>query len=304
MDKRYVTLFVLSNDAARTRQLKVPVKTLKAAVAIGVVFTLVLLAGIFDYFRIRGNYSEYYTLRKENTAQKIELQGFASRIQDLESEMAKLSRFDRKLRIMANIESPKEATGNEQVMGMGGASLGDEDLLEKGASLGGLVRQMRTEVSALERQAADQETSFTDLQEQLVKQASFLAATPSIWPARGWVTSTFGERTSPFTGGPEMHKGLDIANRLGTPIIAPANGIVISAGRNGGLGKCVIISHGYGVKTRFGHLSEIFVKVGQRVKRGDKIAAMGNTGRSTGPHLHYEVTRSGLAVNPARYILN
>lgn len=304
MDKRYITLFVLSNHASRTRQIRIPVGVFKACVAATVVFTLILLAGIFDYARIRSNYSEYYNLKRDYTAQKIVLQSFSSKIKDMEGQIARLNLFDKKLRIIANIEAPREMAHTDQIMGLGGASADEEFLVSPGTQLDGLVTRMRSDINKLEQQASYQENSFADLQEQLVKQASFLAATPSIWPARGWVTSTYGDRISPFTGRPQMHKGLDIANRVGTDVISPANGIVVRVGPDGGLGKRVVISHGYGIKTTYGHLSETFVKAGQRVKRGDKIAAMGNTGRSTGPHLHYEVSYNGVRVNPSKYILN
>ncbi len=303
MDKRHITLFVLSNDATKTRQIRIPFRSFKTLVAAAAVFALVLAAGIFDYARVRSGYTEYYGLRKENTAQKIELQSFASKIKELEAQMAKLSLFDRKLRIMANIEAPADAQSG-QIMGMGGAGSEEDYLGSAGSQLDGLVGQMRSDIKKLEQTATDQESSFTELQAHLVKQASFFAATPSIWPTRGWVTSTYGNRISPFTGRPQMHKGLDIANRVGTTVVAPANGIVVKAGRDEGFGKAVVISHGYGVKTTYGHLSEVFVRAGQRVKRGDRIAAMGNTGRSTGPHLHYEVSSNGLSVNPSKYILN
>jgi len=131
-----------------------------------------------------------------------------------------------------------------------------------------------------------------------------LAHTPSIWPVHGWVTSGFGFRTNPFTGLNQMHEGLDIANRAGTPVIAPADGIVSDTGRDASYGNVVVISHGFGMITRFNHLSKIFVRAGQRVKRGDKIAEVGTTGMSTGPHLHYEVRVNGIPVNPLRYIVN
>ena len=111
-------------------------------------------------------------------------------------------------------------------------------------------------------------------------------------------------KNDPFTGYRQMHHGLDIANHRGTPIIATADGRVSSVGRNSGLGKIVAIDHGYGFRTRYAHLSEIKVKRGQRVKRGDVIGLMGSTGYSTGPHLHYEVIRNGKTVNPIKYILN
>ncbi|MBI5588504.1 MAG: M23 family metallopeptidase [Deltaproteobacteria bacterium] len=190
-------------------------------------------------------------------------------------------------------------------MGMGGDSSAEENYFSTpAAKKDELVKKMRDEITQLEEMAKSQESSFTELQEYLMKKSSFLAATPSIWPSRGWVTSAFGERISPFTGFPQMHRGLDIANRVGTPVVASAEGIVVHVGADTGLGKMVSISHGYGIKTSYGHLSEIKVRTGQKVKRGMEIGTMGNTGRSTGPHLHYEVSLNGVSVNPTKYILN
>ena len=119
----------------------------------------------------------------------------------------------------------------------------------------------------------------------------------------GWYTSKFGMRLDPFTGSKVMHSGLDIAAAPGTPIYAPANGVVSYVGYESGYGNLVTIDHGYGVKTRYAHNSEVTVKYGQQVKRGDKIAAVGSTGRSSGYHLHYEVRVNGVAVNPKDYII-
>ena len=131
-----------------------------------------------------------------------------------------------------------------------------------------------------------------------------LAHAPSIWPVHGWVTSGFGFRTNPFTGLTQMHEGLDIANRIGTPVIAPSDGIVSDTGKDSAYGNFIVISHGFGINSRFLHLSKILVRPGQRVKRGDKVAEVGTTGKSTGPHLHYEVRVNGIPVNPLRYIVN
>jgi len=131
-----------------------------------------------------------------------------------------------------------------------------------------------------------------------------LAHTPSIWPVMGWVTSGFGFRTNPFTGLTQMHEGIDISNQVGTPIIAPADGIISDIGNDLGLGKILVISHGFGMITRYAHLNKVLVRVGQKVKRGEKIAEIGTSGRTTGPHLHYEVRLDGIPVNPMRYILN
>jgi murein DD-endopeptidase MepM/ murein hydrolase activator NlpD len=117
------------------------------------------------------------------------------------------------------------------------------------------------------------------------------------------VTSDFGYRRSPFTLASDFHKGIDIAAAWGTPVAAPADGVVKFAGYKGGYGKMVVIDHGFGVVTKYGHTSEIFVREGDKIKRGSKIALVGNTGHSTGPHLHYEIQSDGLPVDPMQYIL-
>lgn len=132
-----------------------------------------------------------------------------------------------------------------------------------------------------------------------------LSNTPSIKPARTrWNTSGFGRRKDPITGQTLMHKGIDLAGSVGDPIYAPADGVVIYTGRRGGYGNTVVIDHGYGLQTHFAHLSEFRVTPGQRVERGHLIAEMGNTGKSTGPHLHYEVRRMGQPVDPKSFIMD
>ena len=134
-------------------------------------------------------------------------------------------------------------------------------------------------------------------------QKSRLASTPSVWPARGWVTSDFGQRLDPYTAERVMHEGLDIAAPHGKEVVAPSDGVIIFAGLEGGYGNVLVIDHGYGVKTRYGHLSKLEVKTGDHVKRGQVVGAVGNTGRSTGPHLHYEVRVNGIPENPRKFIL-
>ena len=131
----------------------------------------------------------------------------------------------------------------------------------------------------------------------------FWSAMPTIWPVRGWVTSDFGVRRSPLSGHRELHAGLDIAGPSGSAVYAPGEGVVTFSGRHGGYGNMVIIDHGYGVATLYGHNSKLLVKEGDRVRRGDLIARLGSTGRSTGPHVHYEVLIDGVPVNPEKYVL-
>jgi murein DD-endopeptidase MepM/ murein hydrolase activator NlpD len=138
----------------------------------------------------------------------------------------------------------------------------------------------------------------------LEEKRNLLASTPSILPTVGIISSGFGYRISPFTGKREMHKALDIATSKGSPIVATADGIITFAGSKGLLGNTVLIDHGHGISTRYAHCYKILKKRGDIVKRGDIIARVGNTGRSTGPHLHYEVRINNIQVNPEKYILD
>jgi murein DD-endopeptidase MepM/ murein hydrolase activator NlpD len=148
------------------------------------------------------------------------------------------------------------------------------------------------------------EVNVHELDQHLLDKESFLRSTPTLMPANGHLTSNYGPRMSPYAGRIKMHEGLDIGASTGTPIVAPADGIVTFSGPKPGFGNFVQIDHGYGVETIFGHASTLAVKKGQRVARGDKIATVGNTGYSTGPHVHYEVRVNGTPVDPLYYVLN
>ncbi len=153
-----------------------------------------------------------------------------------------------------------------------------------------------------------QRTTMVELDVQslitaLYDQRDFLNSLPTLRPTNGWYTSGFGIRNSPFTGKPSMHEGLDMANHVGSPIVVPATGVVTYAGQRPGYGNLVTIDHGHGIQTQYGHIAKLYVKVGDKVKRGHKIAAVGNTGRSTGPHVHYEVRVNGIPVDPYYFIL-
>jgi len=303
---RYLTVFFLTNDSAAPRRLKINMRAAKVLGAASVILSLALAFMVYDYVKLRGDSMELYRLKRENATQKIDLQSFSSRVRDLESQMARLEIFDKKLRIIAHIEPKGKFAAKAVVKGIGGGSSADsaDYLLTPGARVDELIGQIRSDLTGLEIKADSQEESFTDLRESLMKKSSLLASTPSIRPVKGWVTSVFGTRISPFTGLKHAHRGIDIANRIGTPVVATANGRVTRIGRDANIGRFISISHGYGIRTVYGHLSRTFVKTGQRVKRGQKIGALGNTGRSTGSHLHYAVAVNGVFVNPARYILN
>ncbi len=136
------------------------------------------------------------------------------------------------------------------------------------------------------------------------KRNQLAAATPSIWPTHGWLSSSMGNRADPLTGEKDFHPGLDISADKGDPVYSTADGKVTHASSAGNYGNLVIVEHGYGLETRYGHLSSFKVKVGQAVKRGDLVGLVGSTGRTTGPHLHYEVRASGRILNPLQLLLN
>ena len=136
------------------------------------------------------------------------------------------------------------------------------------------------------------------------KRNQLAAATPSIWPTHGWLSSSMGNRADPFTGEKDFHPGLDISADKGDPVYATADGKVVNASAAGNYGNLVILDHGYGLETRYGHLSAFKVKLGQTVKRGDLLGLVGATGRATGSHLHYEVRANGRILNPLQLLLN
>jgi hypothetical protein len=166
------------------------------------------------------------------------------------------------------------------------------------------VSVLREDAERLGLIAGARELSLADLLDKLEDKRHRLASTPAIWPAKGWLTSRFGNRVSPFTAGRQFHAGIDIAGARGTDVIAPARGRVVFSGKRGPLGLALVIDHGYGVRTLYGHIDETFVKRGQEIERGQVVASLGNSGRSTGPHLHYVVEVKGKAVNPLDYIFD
>jgi len=234
--------------------------------------------------------------------QRKQIQCFASEINDLKDKLVSLSQFGKKVRVMANLE-PEEET--ENLFGVGGSAPADlYPFLDLKAKHNSLMQKMHEQVKQLTHEAEIQKEEFESLMGALEEQQNLLARTPSIYPAKGTVTSVFGSRTSPFTGESEFHKGIDIATKSGAVVVAPAGGRIIMAGYNGSYGKMMVIDHGYGVVTRYAHLSRFLKKQGEKVKRGEEIARIGNTGRSTGPHLHYEVHLNGMPVNPQNYFMN
>jgi murein DD-endopeptidase MepM/ murein hydrolase activator NlpD len=205
------------------------------------------------------------------------------------------------LRKMLKFKSEKSLLSADSV---GGPT--EEDVQHLTQLLDGQADQAAEKASvdmeALMASARAREKSFTEIKTYVDHKRSMLAAKPTAWPVRGWISSGFGSRVSPLSGEKGFHTGVDIANDFGTPVRATADGRVAFAGWEGGYGKLVVLDHGHGYQTYYGHLSEIKAAVGQQVRRGGTIGLMGQTGDATGPHVHYEVRVFGAAVDPTKYM--
>jgi murein DD-endopeptidase MepM/ murein hydrolase activator NlpD len=302
LDKEYFNILIFGQKTSKTRHLRIHKKTFKIVFYL---LTFAFLSTTFffcDYIQLKKKAFELARLHQETETQKSQIQFFSARIEDLEKQLSNLKDFDKRIRIIANLEKGQETTS---LMGVGGPSPSDiREKLKSGKDEKGLIQQMRTDVERLQSEAISREESLSELEKLLHTKKEMLTHTPSVWPVMGWVTSGFGFRTNPFTGLTQMHEGLDISNRVGTPVVATAEGIISDTGNDWVHGKILVISHGFGMTTRYSHLSKVMVRVGQKVKRGDKVAEVGTTGRTTGPHLHYEVRLNGIPVNPMRYVLN
>ena len=307
MQKDEFTVVIFPGSMVSPKKFCLPKKFAKLAFTIVGIFLLAFFGSsvyfVQQYLELRGNDAELAKLRKESKIRKIQVEKFSHQVKNFETEMARLERFEKKLRVITALEnSPKSVEKNWGVGGPFGLTTSSfNTAMGRGAA--SMVERLSNGLDHLDKQAKIQNISFQELDNFFKNQKSLLSSTPSIWPTRGWVTSGFGFRKSPFTGLREKHEGWDIAARSGSPVRATADGEVVVEGREYGYGNLIEVSHGYGVVTRYGHNSKHLVKVGDHVKRGQVISLVGNTGRSTGPHLHYEVLLHGVPVSPKNYIL-
>jgi len=333
MEKKKITLFVVTNDAGQTRKIVLSTSRLKGLALFASVLLLAFVAGVVDYGGLLVQAVENKRLRIENAQLLKQFQTVEGKVSALENSLDRVRTFTTKLKLITNIEGEDRSlkmtmnaqpAPNEQVeefdqpmdqrQPLEQLEKQDTEFVEKkptdenkdelAVENGKDYQTLAVRIDHALRESQLREQSVLDLWETLSERQSLLTSTPNIRPARGWFTSRFGYRVSPFTGRAALHAGLDIAAAPGSPIYATADGIVTFAGYDEGYGKLVSIDHGYGVTTRFGHCSQIYVQTGQRVSRYDVIAAVGNTGRSTGPHVHYEVRVNGIPRNPALYILD
>ena len=292
MANEFYTLIVVPHAKARFRKFQVSVRLTRWVMTAAGVLAL-LLAGILAHYTwIAVEVAEVKRLRAENLALATKAKAYEENAGQLQAKILALQGVVNKLGVMAGVE---QSLPDASIGGVGG--LTRVETTAPSVDIATTLRSMDEKVGNLTAKSTRLEAFFRDQRQQL-------ASTPSIWPVRGYLSENFGKRIDPFTGQPDFHPGLDISTPGGTKVVAPADGVVVFCGEKNGYGNALVIDHGYGIVTRYGHLAGFNVKPGQRIRRGDVIAFVGNTGRSTAPHLHYEVWLDDQAQNPIHFILD
>jgi murein DD-endopeptidase MepM/ murein hydrolase activator NlpD len=299
-DRREYTFMLIPHHGNNVIRIRIPLQALKI-VTITLIFIVLATIGTIFYFRqvatvASQDQTELQRLRTENETQHKQIEQLAKATTVLQQNMDRLNQLDAELRRIVNNDDLQSSRAGINRTNVGYSGQGGSKAKPQLAELISLVQ-------TLQDTAVVREQSLSAIKETIQQQNAREAATPTIWPASGTVTSRFGWRSSPFGSWQgDWHPGIDIANNYGTPIVATADGVVIFSGWYSGYGNMVQIDHGYGLETAYGHCAQTLVNVGTVVKKGDLIAYMGSTGYSTGPHVHYEVRINGTAVNPANYL--
>lgn len=328
------TIVIFRGATSKPLRISIPKGILKKLLIAAAVLFIADIAVISHYVVRTNEVLELRSLRTEVLSARQQIAAFSDAVEALKRRTLSMREMNQRMRVMLGIEVDQPE--GDLLNGQGGDEMPIEDelLTDQTPSLTrpqstpvdaepppeslsqlppgepitssvarALERHVEKEIAWLEGQIGVQEDATRLLLAEAEKKATRWKATPSIWPVKGWVTSGFGPRVSPFTGRPALHDGLDIGASPKTPVRAPANGRVTAVGYDSKLGNIVRLDHGYGLETLYGHMAKYVVKNGQRVKRGDVIGLVGTTGLSTGPHLHYMVKVKGRPVNPRKYIL-
>jgi len=317
------TIMIFRGATANPLRIRLRKATLRRALITGILLCLAQIGIMSHYIIQTGEVVELDTLRKEITQSRGQTVAFSSAIDEMKQRMLAMQQLNRKLQTMFGLEPdsleqgvelngqggeeiPYEyTTGLEQPESSDGGNQSSEISFVKPHTQAGYIENIEKSLVWLGRQASREQEVLDHLADTAGERVERWAATPSIWPVKGPITSKFGPRISPFTGKKAFHSGLDIGSPGGREVKSPASGKVVVAAYDTRMGNFVRVNHGFGIETTYGHLSKILVKYGQKVKRGDIIGLVGSTGKfSTGPHLHYQVAIKDKVVNPIQYILD
>jgi murein DD-endopeptidase MepM/ murein hydrolase activator NlpD len=278
-DKRFYTFVFAPTASSPLRKLAIHHNVLYAVLGLAAIGFLTVGYGAYSIAQYAVVVAKLNIKERQVRELREENQEAKSKTSQLQNRLAALDITQRKLAETTGIARPADASKN---IGQGGPD---------------------PSLEHLDTLASTLESELGQIKDVFDRNQVKLASTPSGWPVRGYITDGFGDRRNPFGGGSyETHSGLDIATNHGTAIESTADGIVIFAGPHGGYGNVVVVDHGYGITTRYAHMSAIDVNVGQHVTRGKQIGAVGSTGRSTAPHCHYEVRLHDRPVNPMAYL--
>ncbi len=296
MDNKSFSLIVVPHSTGRFKAIALSEKKVKILTWIAALLFITLIVFFIDYSTMNLTRQKYRKLFEENISQRGTIVKYKVSINRLERAIHDFENYSKKINVMAGLRSPRvlKAVG----VGGGDRSIGQEVSSSNYLQDVGLIHAER-----ISRKAEGIGKNLNTIISFFEQRTKKLASIPTIWPAKGWLTSAFGKRTDPFTGRNAFHRGIDIAASFGNPIRATADGFVSHVKREKIGGNVVIICHGGGYTTVYCHLSKFNVKVGQKVKREDVIGFIGQTGKSLGPHLHYEVRVNGTPVNPYYHIL-
>ena len=322
------TVVIFRGSTAKPLRFSFPRKFVRKILILGAIILVADILVISHYVVRTGEVWELSAFRNEALSARQQTAAFSTAVDDLKKRLTSMKEVNQRLRVMLGIETPKTGdqfngrggeetplpegstinTTDKPVTGesemQSGAVVSPGDLATKELGQKELVTVVKESIGWLAKEADAQEQSLQELSVAAEQRSSRWAATPSIWPVKGWVTSGFGPRVSPFTEKPAWHDGLDIGAAANAPVQAPAQGRVTSVGFDPKLGNVVKLDHGYGIETLYGHLAKALVKEGQRVKRGDVVGLVGSSGLATGPHLHYMVKVNGQTFDPTKYILD
>jgi len=298
MDKYYTFMYVRAGNAGvRTIRIR-RVAVLVAGLCLIALLAASAVVGV-RYAGVRVDAARMAGLERENDELRGRLASFEAELDGLKERMEGNFEIQNRARLMASLDPLSEDVWQ---VGVGGP---EPRLLERELSVADqLFSGLENDLDMMVRQTELQKQSYSEIISILEEEADRRERTPSIRPLKGgFLSSRFGRRMDPFTGRITRHRGLDFFARTGTPVMTTAEGVVTMAKKNGSMGLTVEVNHGNGFKTRYAHLSKIYVRRGQRLKRGEALGAVGNTGRSTGPHLHYEVIFQKQHRDPLHYII-
>lgn len=289
-----VTLMMIPHDAGKTYSLR-----LSRRVFVSLILLWLGTIGVASYILTR--HINYELTKRANIQLTEKNSYFSQKLSSTNEAFQRVAKMEAELRVMLKMKTKKALL---EYTGEGGPTTADQAALMRALSSRPALTMGEFDESLdyLSKSAQVRLESYRELKKYVTTQRSLLASRPTAWPIRGWITSRFGYRVSPFFEGTTFHQGIDVANEEGSSIKAPADGVVIFNGWQGSYGKLIVLDHGYGYSTRFGHLDRSLVNIGQRVKRGQVIGFLGNTGRSTAPHLHYEIRLNGVPLNPLKYL--